>query len=396
MRVLFFDPLHGAAGDMVTGALLDCGADQSLVMQAMRSVVGEPTISIVDRAGIRAVHVVTHAGPAPRTLEQVLAIVRTADAPEEAIRMAEGVYHRIHTAESAIHGDHAHFHEVGADDAIADVLGACTALHSLHLDGVVILPVLLGTGTVEGAHGRYPLPAPATLALIEDGRLEVRFSGEEGETCTPTGAALLAAFQTISRQQVASFRIERIGYGAGTRNPDKTPNVLRVMLVETGEATPGDTVDLLETNVDDVTGEVLANTLSHLIGAGARDASAAPLLMKKGRAGYLIRVVCSPDMSSALARVMAEELGTLGVRCSPLIHRFVAERAIEQVTTRVQGEERTIEVKIGRMAGKVYSVKAEFDQVATWANDLGVPVRIVARQVEEAAWQAVRRSDDGV
>lgn len=396
MRVLFFDPLHGAAGDMVTGALLDCGADQALVMQAMRSVVGEPTISIVDRAGIRAVHVVTHAGPAPRTLEQVLAIVRTADAPEEAIRMAEGVYRRIHAAETDIHGDHAHFHEVGADDAIADVLGACTALHCLHPDGVVVLPVLLGTGTVKGAHGRYPLPAPATLALIRDGGLEARFSGEEGETCTPTGAALLAAFQTFSRQQVPSFRVERIGYGAGTRNPEETPNVLRVMIVETEEATPGDTVDLLETNVDDVTGEVLAHTLSILIRAGARDASAVPLLMKKGRAGYLVRVVCNPDQSNACARVLAEELGTLGVRCSPLVHRFIADRAIQQITTRVNGKERTIDVKIGRVAGKVYSVKAEFDQVAAWAKDLGVPVRIVARQIEEAAWQAVRRSDDGV
>lgn len=395
MRVLFFDPLHGAAGDMVTGALLDCGADQALVMQAMRSVVGEPTISIVDRAGIRAVHVKTHAGPSPRTLEEVLAIVSTADAPAEAVRMAELVYRRIHAAETEIHGEHAHFHEVGADDAIADVIGACTALHSLHPDGVVVLPVLLGIGTVEGAHGRYPLPAPATLALVKAGGLSARFSGEEGETCTPTGAALLAAFRTFSRQEVPSFRVERIGYGAGTRNPKETPNVLRAMLVETEEVIHEDTVDLLETNVDDVTGEVLTQALSNLIGAGARDASAAPLLMKKGRAGYLVRVVCSPDKSSALARLLAEELGTLGVRCSPLVHRFIAEREIEQISTRIRGEERTIDVKIGRIGGKVYSVKAEFDQVAAWADDLRVPVRIVARHVEEAAWKTVGRKDDG-
>lgn len=380
---------------MVIGALLDCGADQNLVMQAMRSVVGEPTISIVDRAGIRAVHVVTHAGPSPRTLEEVLATVRTADAPAEAIQMAEQVYRRIHAAETEIHGDHTHFHEVGADDAIADVIGACTALHSLHLDGVVVLPVLLGTGTVDGTHGRYPLPAPATLALIKDGGLFARFSSEEGETCTPTGAALLAAFQTLSWQEVLSFQVEQIGYGAGTWNPKETPNVLRVMIVETEEAMLGDTVDLLETNVDDVTGEVLTHALSHLLRAGARDASAVPLLMKKGRAGYLIKVVCTPDKSSACARLLAEELGTLGVRCTPQVHRFIAERVIEQISTQVNGIERAIDVKIGRVGGKVYSVKAEFDQVAAWADELGVPVRIVARQVEEAAWQTVRRSDDG-
>ena len=371
---------------MLIGGLLAAGADRDAVRRAMASVVAEPEFGFVDRAGIRAVRVRTHAGHAARTLAEVLARVAAADAPTAAIALAERVFRRLHGAEASVHGDdHVHFHEVGADDAIADVLGAATALLSLGVDGVAVMPVPLGPGAIAGAHGTYPLPAPATVALLAGAGVEVRLEPEaDGELVTPTGAALLAEIRTLSWRTLGPFRIAAAGYGAGSRDPPGRPNVLRALVVET-ELPHEDYVEVLETNVDDATGEVLAHALARLMEEGARDAQAIPALMKKGRMGYLVRVVCRPGDGPALARVLAAELGTLGVRSAPYVHRLVAERTVEPVAVTIGSETRTIDVKRGRLDGKVYTCKPEFEQVQTWARELGLPLREVARAVEDAA-----------
>ncbi|MEN6341003.1 MAG: nickel pincer cofactor biosynthesis protein LarC [Methanospirillum sp.] len=397
MRILVIDPIAGAAGDMLVGGMLAAGADRDAVRRAMASVVAEPEFAFADRAGIRAVRVRTHAGHAARSLEEVLARVATADASAPAIALAERVFRRLHTAEASVHGDdRVHFHEVGADDAIADVLGAATALLSLEVDGVAVMPVPLGPGAIEGAHGIYPLPSPATVALLAGAGVDVRLEpGVDNELVTPTGAALLAEIRTLSWKGLGPFRIAAAGYGAGSRNPADRPNVLRVLVVET-ELPQQDYVEVLETNVDDTTGEVLSSALGRLMEEGARDAQAIPALMKKGRMGYLVRVVCRPGDGPALARVLAAELGTLGVRSAPYVHRLVADRTIEPVTVTIGSETRTIDVKRGRLDGKVYTSKPEFEQVQTWARELGLPVREVARAVEDAVGRTVEneRSDE--
>ena len=385
MNVLLFDPFNGAAGDMVIGTLLDLGADEALVRAAMRSVVGEPTIERVDRSGIRAVRVRAHAPVEHRTLEEVLDRVAGSDAPAPAREMARRVFLRIHRAEESIHGEGAHFHEVGADDAIADVVGACTALHSLAPDGVAVRPIALGRGFAVGAHGTFPIPAPATVAILADSDLRTVPGEEERELCTPTGAALLAEFSTIRPEDLGPVNIRAVGYGAGSRNPPGRPNVLRSMLFSTKEASGGDRVDILETNVDDVTGETLAYTIARLMEEGARDASTTSLIMKKGRSGHLVRVVCRPDATDHLIGVMAAELGTLGIRCIPMVHRSVAERTIEPITVTIRGRERTIDVKCGWSGGKIASFKAEYEQAAACARETGLPFREVAGTVEAAA-----------
>jgi uncharacterized protein (TIGR00299 family) protein len=402
MLVLVFDPFHGAAGDMIIGALLDCGADKKCVMKAMQSVIAEPGITDVSRAGIRAVKVDTHSSPDPRTLSEVMQRLSEADddVPKEALAMAKRVFKRINDAEERVHGSHTHFHEVGADDAIADVIGACTALHSLCVDGVAVMPIVLGSGSMTGSHGTFPVPAPATAEILRQSKLLIREGKEGGELCTPTGAALLAEFSTIAPSDLGIYSVKGVGYGAGTKNPTKIPNVIRAMIVETtgdiGLMT-SDTVDILETNVDDVSGEVIANAIARFFDAGARDASAIPIIMKKGRPGFLIRVICSSDKSSALAEHMARELGTLGIRCLPAIHRFIAERTIEPVTVEISGNIRVIPVKYGRIRGEVYSLKAEFDQASIWAEELGIPVHRVLRAVEKAGWKSAGKkgSDRG-
>jgi uncharacterized protein (TIGR00299 family) protein len=390
MRVLVLDPFHGAAGDMITGALLGCGADRTLVARAMRSLVAEPEFSDVIRAGIHAVKVGTRAEQRSRTLGEVLERVRGGDAPADAIAMAIRVFGRMAAAEREVHGEHAHFHDVGADDAVADVAGACTALHSLRVDAVAVLPVMLGGGTELGSHGTFPVPPPAVAAILKGSGLVIRFgTPEDGELCTPTGAALLAEFATIPAHGIGEAAVTAVGYGAGTRDTPLVPNVLRAMLVETvGEAgLSGDQVDILETNVDDVSGELLASAIASLMACGARDASAIPCVMKKGRAGHLVRVICAPEKSRELARVMARELGTLGIRCLPSVHRFIAERSVENVGVEILGIVREMPVKCGWMDGKCYTVKAEFDPALSWAEELGVPVREVTRIIEDAAWE---------
>jgi pyridinium-3,5-bisthiocarboxylic acid mononucleotide nickel chelatase len=387
MNILLFDPFHGAAGDMIVGSLLDLGADEGLVRSAMRSVVGEPTIERVERSGIAAVRVKAHAPVHQRSLEEVLDRVAASEAPPTAQEMARRVFSRIHLAEESIHGAGVHFHEVGADDAVADVVGACTALLSLQVDGVAVLPVALGRGFAVGSHGTFPIPAPATLAILAASDLHTTIGSEEQELCTPTGAALLAEFSTLTAGDLGPAVILRVGYGAGSRNPAGRPNVLRSMLLSVEADSVHDRVDVLETNVDDVTGETLAYTVGRLMEEGARDASASPALMKKGRSGHLVRVVCRPELTDHLAGVMARELGTLGIRCIPMVHRFIAARSVEPVTVTLHGRVCTVDVKCGWHDGMVTSFKAEYDQACACARQLGIPLRDVTGAVEAVARQ---------
>ncbi|MDD1706144.1 MAG: nickel pincer cofactor biosynthesis protein LarC, partial [Methanoregulaceae archaeon] len=393
MRLIVFDPFRGAAGDMITGALLHIGADRESTISAMTSVVGEPGISLVERLGIRSVLVKTHATPVRRTFHEVISRVQNARAPDTAIAMAVRVFQRIEQAEKEIHGHTDHFHEVGADDAVAEVVGACTAFLSLHADGCVVLPIMLGGGDISGSHGKYPVPAPATLSILRESGLPVRFgTREDGELCTPTGAALLSEFSSGHSIGNMNWSVASSGYGAGTKNPPHVPNVLRAMIVECTHNAEQDDVDILETNVDDVSAEILAYTFSRLMDEGALDVSAFPCTMKKGRPGHLVRVVAVSGEGKRLAAVMAEELGTLGIRSVPAVHRFTAERSIREIPVTIQGEQRKIRVKCGILDGRIISLKAEYEDVSTLARELRIPARTVARITESQAWSQIGKS----
>jgi uncharacterized protein (TIGR00299 family) protein len=390
MRTLLFDPFHGASGDMITAALLQLGADRSTALRAMAAVVKEPLVEETERGGIRALRVRTRAEARPRSLEEVMGRLRGAEGPAAAIAMAERVILRLHRAEEEVHGPVVHFHEVGADDAIADIVGACTALHSLAVEQVAVLPVALGGGFIRGAHGTLPVPAPATAAILSASALQGHPGPDEGELLTPTGAALLAEFATLPASRLPPGKILSVGYGAGSRETGSVPNLLRVFLME-ADGLQSDRVEILETNVDDVTPEVIAYTISRLMAAGARDASAIPSVMKKGRSGHLVRVISEPALTGPLAVILAEELGTLGIRVIPSVHRLTLERRAIRVMLTLGGETREIEVKVGTLGGRVSSVKPEFEQARAWAEGRGVPVREVLRRAEEEAWRIISR-----
>ena len=223
MRTLLFDPFHGASGDMITAALLQLGADRSAALRAMAAVVKEPLIEETERGGIRALRVRTRAEARPRSLEEVMGRLRGADGPAAAIAMAERVILRLHRAEEEVHGPVVHFHEVGADDAIADIVGACTALHSLAVEQVAVLPIALGGGFIRGSHGTLPVPAPATAAILSASNLQGHPGPDEGELLTPTGAALLAEFATLPASRLPPGKILSVGYGAGSTGDRSGP-----------------------------------------------------------------------------------------------------------------------------------------------------------------------------
>ena len=233
------------------------------------------------------------------------------------------------------------------------------------------------------------------MAILEGSGLTMSTGNEERELLTPTGAALLAEFATVPEPALVRYTVLRTGYGAGSQDPPDVPNVLRAILVETVQETfARDSVDILETNVDDVSGEVIASAIARCMEEGARDASALPIVMKKGRPGHLVRVICTQDKSPRLAELLARELGTLGIRCSPAVHRFIAERTIREVPVAIGGETRNIPIKYGWLHGKVYTVKPEFEAARQWAGEVGIPIRTVLRAATDAGWKALPESHD--
>lgn len=264
MQTLLIDPFHGAAGDMIIGALLSLIDDKEPVLQAMASVVEYPDTKMVKRCGISALKIYTKAQKTHRTSEEVTAIIKKAQAPPEVIDRALSIFERIRKAEAKVHGyehssesedehhscgnehhkhhNHGHhdhtqqfFHEVGADDAIADLIGSSMALHLLNPDRIVVLPVVTGKGTVHIEHGIVPVPAPATAAILEESSLITHLGGTEDELLTPTGAAILSEIATDTSNwntEILKGTIEGIGYGAGTRDDKHSPNVIRMILLE--------------------------------------------------------------------------------------------------------------------------------------------------------------------
>jgi uncharacterized protein (TIGR00299 family) protein len=274
-----------------------------------------------------------------------------------------------------------HFHEVGAVDSIVDIVGTCAALELLGIEQLHASAVATGTGMVRAAHGLIPNPAPAVVELLRDA--PTYGIDTTVELTTPTGAALLAALCT-GWGPMPPMRITGSGFGAGTTDTEHRPNAVQVVLGALAAAgEPGQPVMLLETNVDDTTGEVLAHTVAEVLRAGALDAWLTPVLGKKGRPAQIVSVLCSPVAARAIADVLARETGSSGVR-SLLFERWTAARRIDEVE--VEGHAVRVKVTAGR-------AKAEHDDAARVARRLGWPLRDVIARAEEQ-WRAGRPADD--
>ena len=407
MKTLAFDGCMGASGDMVCAALVAAGADPAVLSPVEDALDVRYAVGSTTKVGIAATtvdvvldeggedhshshdHDHTHAeGHGPnRTYAEVVALVEGLGLPVEVERDALAVFRRLGEAEAAVHGTDlgdTHFHEVGADDAIADVVGACRLLADLDVERVVTTPVSAGGGTVTMSHGTYPVPAPAVAEIAADADWSLRGGPVDRELLTPTGAALLAELAD-GVERLPALDVDAVGYGAGDANLPDRPNALRALVGDGGGGLRREAISVLETTVDDVTPEVLGSLQETLAAVGARDVSIVPTTMKKSRPGHLVKVVVDPADAGAVARRLAEETGTLGVREGSARHRWVADRAFETATLTVEGETYDVAVKVGSDAdGAVFDVSAEYDDALAVAHETDLPVREVLRRAEAA------------
>ena len=394
MRAVLIEPFGGAAGDMLVCALVDAGADADFVKGTMEAASGlEVEFRRTSREHISALALHVEGGDeGKRTLEEVLTHIRGSRVPQEVASMAEGVFTLLARAEAAVHGEPLErvcLHEVGQQDAMADIVGVCAALLDLGALPVYhVPPIPTGWGTVETSHGTYPVPAPAVVEIARLCALTTCRGALEGERLTPTGAALLGALSKPLPSPMLSMRTHAAGYGAGSR--DKGANVVRASIVEL-HALEHDEVCVLETNVDDTTGEELAYLTERLMEEGALDVSVVPALMKKGRMGSILRVIARGVDVERMASLMALEGGTLGVRVYHSMHRMVARREMRKVDVDVDGMRERVRVKVALLPdGTPLSPKAEHEDLRSIAKRRNIPLRRLSRIVEGEAWRMVR------
>jgi uncharacterized protein (TIGR00299 family) protein len=378
-RLVYFDCASGAAGDMILGALVDLGLPvESLQRELSRLPLSGYRLEArrVHRAGLHATKVEVVVGGEPahehRGLRDVLEILDASGLEAAVKERAAGLFRRLADVEAAVHGrgaEDVRFHEVGAVDSIVDVVGSVIGLAWLRADRVAASPLNVGTGTVTMEHGTFSVPAPATAGLVQGVPV---YGAGEGELLTPTGALIVTGYAT-SYGPLPLIRPERVGHGAGSRDAHGRPNVLRMIVGEEGTGAPaGGRVLVLETEVDDMSPQLLPPLLDRLLAAGALDVFVTPIQMKKARPGFLITVVADPEGREALEELLFAETTTLGVR------RQEWERtALERESVVVATPYGPVSVKVGRRGERVYNVQPEFEDCQRVAAAAAVPVKEV-------------------
>jgi pyridinium-3,5-bisthiocarboxylic acid mononucleotide nickel chelatase len=365
--ILWLNPFSGISGDMLLGALLDLGAP----LDGVRAAVARTgldgwhlTAERVTRGGIGATRAVVEVTDTATERHAAELLARVADVP-----VASRAVREIAEVEAGIHGidpARVHLHEIGGLDTVVDTVGVAAALDLLGITEIHCGPLALGSGTVATRHGVLPVPAPATAALLARAGAPIVGAGE-GETVTPTGAALLVA-AGARFGPLPAMTLQSVGYGAGGRDPAGRANVLQALLGSvSGTVEP---MLLIETNVDDVTGEVLGHLVGRLLDAGAADAWLTPIVMKKGRPAHTVHVLVTRERAPDCERIVLAETGSLGLRRTP-----VDRAALPRHTTTVDVDGHPIRLKHGP-----WGVKPEHDDVAAAAAALELPLREVARR----------------
>jgi pyridinium-3,5-bisthiocarboxylic acid mononucleotide nickel chelatase len=385
MRTLYFDCFAGASGDMILGAMVAAGVD-TVVLREQLSRLGVDGFNInfdtVTRSGLSATYarVETAHEHKHRHLSEIQKIIESSGVSDKAKALSIEIFTRLAEAEAKVHNEpveHVHFHEVGALDAIVDIVGAAICFDLLQIDRFVSSPLHVGSGTIEMAHGRFPVPPPAVAELLKG--VPFYSSDIAGELLTPTGAAIIT---TVCKEfgPLPQMTTEAVAYGAGTRQYKDFPNVLRVLLGETeaGVATD-ERLWMIETNIDDMSPQLLGHVMDRAFELGALDCYFTPVQMKKNRPGVLLSVLCERDRKEPLMKLLFTETTTLGVR-SYEVERRALRRSVTQVET-VYGP---IGVKVAHLNGHVVNEMPEFEDVRAAAAKAGVPLKIVEDAVRAA------------
>ena len=394
-RVLYFDCAAGAAGDMVLGALIDAGFPLETLQAALGNLLlpgWRLTAGPVTRAGVAACKFrlvePADAGGQPahhshghhhRTVAEICALVGASALSESAKARTCELFRRLAEVEATIHRmpvEQVHLHEVGALDSIVDIAGAVVALEWFGADSVCASPLNVGGGVVESDHGRLPVPAPATAALLTG--MPVYSSGIDGELVTPTGALLIGGFATAFGP-LPPMTLERVGYGAGDRDVAGAPNVLRVCVGRTSPAIPGDRVLVMSCEIDDMSPQLGGALMESLYAAGALEVYFTAVQMKKNRPGFLVTVLAQPDQRETLSAVIFRETTTIGLRYQE-VARLCLAREVREVSTRLG----PVRFKIARMGGDLVNAAPEFEDCLRLAREHGVPLKEVQAIATEA------------
>jgi hypothetical protein len=388
MRIAYFDCQFGAAGDMLLGALLGVGLPRDAWLAAVEKIAlpadsFEITIDRVSRCSIQATKVDVRRAQEQeeRHLSDIERIIAQSEISNRAKTLALDIFKRLAVAEAQVHGvtpSAVHFHEVGAVDAIVDIVGFAIGYDLLGIEASYVSPLPLGSGTVSSEHGLFPVPGPAVLNLLKQSAAPTVSSVIDFECLTPTGAAILTTIAAGWGQAPAYREITATGYGAGARDCQSWPNVVRVVLgqsdIVAGEsAFDTEFVAVLEANVDDMNPQALSYAVERLLDAGALDVLVLPAVMKKGRSGHMLSVVCKVEDDVRLKEVILSETSTLGVR-SHQCTRLVARREWQAV----QLARGTVRIKVARdRSGRITNAQPEFEDCAAYATRHGVPLKDV-------------------
>lgn len=375
MKTLFLDCFSGASGDMVLGALVDAGAEQGQILGCLESLDlpgWQVSFHAVTKNGIAATQAVVEVqdDATSRSYTDLVALVDRAGLPQDVEELSLGILRILGEAEAKVHGtelENIHLHEAGGHDALIDIVGSAAAFCSMKVGRVVTSPIATGRGQTGSAHGTIPIPGPAVLEILRGAPIEER---GEMELITPTGAAIVAAI-TDSFEPMPRMIVDAIGYGAGQREGSGLPNVLRVVLGETqGEVAPERV--LIETNIDDMSPELIPYAIDQLLSNGAEDVWTTPIVMKKGRPAFTLRVLTSGASMDAVIRTIYRETTTFGLRIAG-----VGKHELERrwTTANVAGYE--VRIKIGTFNGEDVTRSVEYEDAAKVARISGMPLKDV-------------------
>lgn len=385
MRIAYFDCSAGASGDMILGALVSAGLDFGHLKNELgRLGLGGYTLSRreVLKAGLAGTHVIVELdehGHSHRRLKDIEGIIERSGLKTAVKSRSIEIFRRLARAEALVHDqpvEQVHFHEVGAVDAIVDIVGAVVGLDALGIERIYSSPLHVGSGTVQCAHGTLPVPAPATAELIKE--KPFYSTGVVGELLTPTGAAILTTLAS-GFGPIPPMRAERIGYGAGTRELS-IPNLLRLFVgPEENEASGLGTehVAVLETSIDDMSPQIYEHVMNKMFDLGAFEVFMSPVQMKKNRPGTLLTVICGPDLAKPLAEVLMRETTTIGLRW-----RFEYKLRAPSEVREVQTEFGIIRCKIARIGESIINAAPEYDDCRRAAAKNGIPLKDVMEIVK--------------
>jgi len=390
--IAYLDCHSGISGNMFLGAMLDAGLELDTLKHALSGLPVAGYELVLERfqdKGIQGSHfdvVLAEQQQQTRHLSDIVTLIESSTLSSRVREMAIAIFQRLAEAEAIVHGtgiEDVHFHEVGAIDAIVDITGAAIAIEAMGITQLYASPLPMSSGHVQTSHGLMPVPAPATLEILRRVAAPWRPCPVEGELVTPTGAAILA---TLAQFQMPAIAIERVGYGFGHKR-FPWPNCLRVCLGKLygpaqGYAGPADTdwVTVIETNIDNMAGELLGGLMDRLLAAGALDVSYIPMQMKKNRPAVMLTIICRPEEGDAMAQLLLSETSTLGVRMQQ-VQRLKAQRTQQQIETPLG----TLLVKVKRLGSRIISASPEYEECRRIALERGISLE----EVYEVARQAI-------